>query len=501
MDHTRVVLHYGWPLVAALVLAGLGAKLTFGHRKRNPKGLPLPPGPKGLPVIGNLLQIPQVKPWLVYDQWAHKYGDVIYVEAIGQPIILLNTMAATLPLLEKKGMNYSDRLYLPTFKIMKLDWSLALLNYGPEWRAHRRAFHQSLSPTMIPPYHALIEEECLVFLRNLLTNPRDFAGHTRYYFGSVLMRVSYGVTDFEFNRQLINDAEVVLRAFSSAVVPGRMLVNNFPFLRHVPDWFPGTGWKQVCNEVGRLNDRVVNKGFNEAQSRYRNETSQSDHPSIVGGLLEELPPETDPTYAEREYIVRCVAAQSYTAGSDTTLTASLALFAALALHPAVQEKAQAELDSVLGAERLPIAKDIEKLPYIQAIAKEIVRWYTVVPLGVPHLSKEDDEYDGYFIPKGTLIQVNIWYVSIMHDPENYDDPHEFRPERFLKNGKIDPSVMDPETAIFGFGRRICPGRHLSNASFGVMLASVLAVFHFGIPKDEAGREKKLKLVMGSDMIA
>lgn len=83
--------------------------------------------------------------------------------------------------------------------------------------------------------------------------------------------------------------------------------------------------------------------------------------------------------------------------------------------------------------------------------KELGRWYTVAPLGITHRTTADDEYDGYFIPEGTFVMANSW--AIMHDPEMFEKPFEFVPERYLKDGKIDESVPDPEIAAFGFGRR------------------------------------------------
>ncbi|KAF8883974.1 cytochrome P450 [Infundibulicybe gibba] len=124
---------------------------------------------------------------------------------------------------------------------------------------------------------------------------------------------------------------------------------------------------------------------------------------------------------------------------------------AMALYPDAQRTAQAELDSVVGKTSLPEFTDRDSLPYVNAITKELLRWHNVAPLAVPHMTTIDDEYDGYFIPKGSTIIGDSW--SILHDPETYDQPLEFRPERFLKDGKIDPSVQGAEVAAFGFGRR------------------------------------------------
>jgi cytochrome P450 len=85
-------------------------------------------------------------------------------------------------------------------------------------------------------------------------------------------------------------------------------------------------------------------------------------------------------------------------------------FLAMIVFPDVQRKAQEEIDRVVGPDRLPSFDDRDNLPYINAIVKEILRWHPVAPMGVPHVSTEDDLYDGYLIPKGALVLPNIWYV-------------------------------------------------------------------------------------------
>ena len=142
----------------------------------------------------------------------------------------------------------------------------------------------------------------------------------------------------------------------------------------------------------------------------------------------------------------------------------------MSLYPEVQKAAQAELDTVVGAGRLPEFADRDKLPYINAVVKEIMRWYPVAPLGLARLNTADDIYNGYLIPKGSIVMVNIWYVlcssswdtvhggtminrSIMNDPEVFPEPEKFMPERFLKDGALDTTVRDPFAFLFGLGRR------------------------------------------------
>ena len=123
----------------------------------------------------------------------------------------------------------------------------------------------------------------------------------------------------------------------------------------------------------------------------------------------------------------------------------------MVLNPGAMRKAQEELDRVVGRDRLPDFSDRENLPYIDAVVKEVLRWAAPVPLSVPNRVIQDDEYRGYFIPAGSTVIQNVW--AIFRDPSIYPDPETFNPDRFLKDGKTNPSVFNPETRVFGAGRR------------------------------------------------
>ncbi|KAK7678432.1 hypothetical protein QCA50_018492 [Cerrena zonata] len=166
----------------------------------------------------------------------------------------------------------------------------------------------------------------------------------------------------------------------------------------------------------------------------------------------------------------------------------------MGLYPEIQRKAQEELDRIVGPNRLPEFSDYDDLIYVQAIALESMRWMMVLPLGVPHRVTRDDEYKGFFIPAGSTIIVNAW--SILHDPDVFPEPENFKPERFIKDGRLDPSVRNPLEYAFGFGRRVCPGRHLSSASLFMTIASVLHTLKINPAEDEDGN-----LFDGSTMLA
>lgn len=315
------------------------------------------------------------------------------------------------------------------------------------------------------------------------------------------MRTSYGFDDTEQNEKLIHTADAMMRGFVEATTPGRFLVNAFPILKHAPSWFPGTSFRAFCTDYLKLSYKTIESSFEDAQRDITN-GRKSEHPSIAAAIVDRLSEESlqPQERAEMEAMAKGVCAVAYIGGSETTLAAATALIIALANHPGVQRKAQAELDAVIG-DRLPLISDRPDLPYVSAVVKEIGRWYNPAPLlfALAHVSREDDEHNGYFIPKGTMVVPISW--TMMHDPEVWDNPNDFRPERYLKDGKIDPSVPDAERAAFGFGRRICPGRHFSDDALFLFASSLLAAFHVSPPNDEDGNPVPIPLNLKFELIA
>ncbi|KDQ54011.1 hypothetical protein JAAARDRAFT_113130, partial [Jaapia argillacea MUCL 33604] len=444
-------------------------------------GFPLPPGPPGLPLIGNLLDIPKDYMWLKFEEHCKNYGDVVSLQVLGKTMILLGSAEAVSEVLEKRSSIYSDRVRLPMIiELMKWDRVFSLMRYGPQWREYRRVFHQHFNQLAVHKYQDVQARESRAFLRRLLEKPEDFYDHIRLAFTATILDIIYGITVKDNKDKFVTTSEAAVESASRAAVPGAFLVDFIPILKYVPAWFPGAGFKRKAEEWRQLKDRFINEPFDVVKGALYNGSAVPT--SIAKTLLQSLPEEnTD----EAEIRARNVAAIAYVVTDVSKTTASIrVLFLALITHPDVQKRAQAELDAVVGSSRLPEFSDRDQLPYIEALMKETLRWLPITPLAVPHASTEDDVYNGYLIPKGSIIFGNAW--SILHDPVAYPEPEKFKPERFLKDGKLNPEVRDPNVAAFGFGRRICPGRHLSDNGMYSIVSSLLSVFDIGPPLNERG---------------
>lgn len=171
------------------------------------------------------------------------------------------------------------------------------------------------------------------------------------------------------------------------------------------------------------------------------------------------------------------------AASDTT-TVTLTWGLSLLLNNRdVLQKAQQELDTHIGRERLPNESDIKNLVYLQAIIKETLRLSPAAAMTVTHESLADCTVGGYHIPAGTRLFVNLW--KIHHDPRIWPDPYQFKPERFLTTHKdFDVKGQNFEYIPFGSGRRMCPGFLFASQIMQLTMAKLLHGFEISTPSDE-----------------
>ncbi|TFK66639.1 cytochrome P450 [Pluteus cervinus] len=478
--------------IFALVLA---AKAFLSPVKRKDRRFPRPPGPKPLPVIGNLLDVPTDMPWLGYDEWFRKYGDIVSIEVLGQPIVLLGSLKRTSDLFDKRSSIYSDRVRMPMInELMGWDFSLAFMPYGHQWRRHRRMFNSHFNITASARYKPIHLQETQFLLGRLLESPDDFLHHVRHTFSATIMNSVYGIVIQESNDPYISTAEECLQGLAEAGVAGSFLVDLLPVLKYVPSWVPGAGFQRKATSWKMLNKQLVDKPFNAVKERLGQGKAKD---CAVVKMLETVA--SDHQGLDEERTARNCAAVAYAGGADTTVSSAQTFFLAMALYPEVQKQAQAEIDAVVGNQRLPDFSDRDSLPYINAIVKETMRWQNVTPLSVAHATTEDDVYDGYFIPKGSIVIGSTW--SIMHDPEAYPEPHEFRPERFLKDGKLNSDIRDPHVAAFGFGRRLCPGRWFSDNSLFTVVSCVTAVYDITRKADADGNVLPLEPGMTSGLLS
>ncbi|KAF5355230.1 hypothetical protein D9758_005996 [Tetrapyrgos nigripes] len=474
-----------WVEWSGVALALVISKLLYDRR-----GLQLPPGPKGWPIIGNLLDVPGKHPWFVYEKWGKRYGPIISMNVFGQPIVVINSYSIAKELLDRRGTKYSSRPQIPMINLMNFNVAnMALQPYGHEWRQTRRVADYSLRPSAANSYRTMQKKNSHRYLRQLLEDPVNFYNHIRHFTTAVAMDIAYGYEIAESNDHFVILAETTVNKGTAAFYPAAYYVNMIPWLAHLPEWLPGMGFKRYARETSKFVQEMIESPFALVKERMANGTAT---PSLSRDSLLEC------TNEEDEARIKYVAASIYSAGADTTGSSLNTVLLTLATHPEAQKKAQAELDRVIGRSRLPDYADQENLPYTTALFQELMRWRIASPMGTTRQTTEDDVYENYFIPKGSIVQLNAW--AMLHDPEHFPEPDLFKPERFLtKDGKvIEDAVL---AAHFGFGRRVCPGRHLALNTIWITLTAILHCFNVRKAKDANGKEIEINTLYSDNLIS
>ncbi|KAH8985750.1 cytochrome P450 oxidoreductase [Lactarius hatsudake] len=436
----------------------------------------LPPGPPGLPFLGNIGDMPKDYEWLHWAKHKDLYGPISSVCVMGQPIIILNSLKVCEDLLEKRSVIYSGRPLLH-FAGEMIGWNLQMIfsPYGERFRSMRRLVARQIGTNAaIAKYRDVQEREAIHLLSRVSESPDNFLKDVRLSVGAIFLKMSYGYNvEREKPDPLLNVINIAADEFYLATLPGAWLVDNIPILRHVPAWMPGAGFKKVAERYRRTNFEQTYRPVEFVKSRMLDKTAV---PSFTSAYLE-----SDLSALDSETLP-FAATSLYGGGTDTVVAAINTFILAMVLFPDVQLKAQEEIDRIVGTSRLPNLADRENLPYFAAVYKEILRWHVIGPI-TPRSTIQDDWYGDYFIPKGSYVTTNLWRIA--NDPEVYEDPGEFHPERFLgAQGALDPHVW-----AFGFGRRACPGVALAGATVYAFMSTALATYNFapgpeGAPKPE-----------------
>ncbi|THU98690.1 cytochrome P450 [Dendrothele bispora CBS 962.96] len=468
-------------LISANVLIGLVCAVVvyYAFSKRSRSAFPLPPGPRRLPIVGNWQDTHKLTEpiYLVYTKWAKEFGDLVYLEMpFGESTIVVNSAKAVDELFEKRSANYSDRpkMYMAN-ELMKWAWNLAHMRYSDRWRLHRKTFHQYFQQRQIPEFYPIQRESATLFLNKLIEDPEEFHDHVRHHAGYAILKAVYGHKMARKNDYYVHLADLAVRSVAEAL-DGSFLVDYVPMLAYIPSWFPGASFKRKAKLWGQHSLEAKDGPWVDLKRNYENGTGV---PCFAIDSLEKFKDSK-----EMEEVIKNCAGIAFVAGADTTVSLILSAILALLVYPDVQAKVQAEIDAVVGNSRLPDFEDREKLPYLEAVLTETLRWIPVLPLSLPHRVVKDDIYEGHFIPGGSIIIGNTW--NILRDPEMYPDPDSFKPERFLQQpGKKLP--LHPAQFAFGFGRRVCPGRYFGLSSAWIAIASLVATCNINKAVDSNGK--------------
>lgn len=264
----------------------------------------------------------------------------------------------------------------------------------------------------------------------------------------------------------------------------------------ISDYFPSLGFvttlqgtrekmKKIAEQIHKKMDEIIDLEGREARRKSRSAEEEACWEKDFVDLLLETPAHDGQGTLDHE-TVRAVVVDMLFAGAETQSTSIEWAMAHLIRQPEVMARAQAELDNVIGLDRVVSESDLEHLPYLEAVVKEVLRVRPGAPIAVNHESREETCVAGYTFPAYTRLIFNIH--AIHRDPAVYDRPEEFRPERFLRGGEQQQQEDLFQFMPFGAGRRICPGMSLANVNMCHILAHLLHSFDWRLPGEANPRE-------------
>ena len=440
-----------------------------------------PPGPPALPIVGNLYNL-GTDPLPNLTTLGQKYGSIFQIFLGSQRAVVVSDITTARVALLKNVNDFAGRPSVHSGDIYSHNGhAISFGNFSPAWKVQRKIAHGALKL-----YSAGIEKLETVITREIeevfhqfdLSKGEPHDPHHSISLGVINVICSltfgsrYSASDPEFRTVLAFN-----NTFAETLGLGN-LVDIFPALKYVP--FDSENIRRLKKAV-KQRDRILVKKYKEQLDTYE--------PGKIRGFTDALIKLMKDTEKDDSKIKSLISedhvlmsmADMFAAGSES-LTSSL-LWALLLFnnYPEIQRKVHRELDEVIGPKRLPSLQDKKRLPYLEATIDEVLRLRPPAPLGVPHKALVDTTLNGYNIPKGTTLIVNLW--AIHHDPKHWENPSQFDPERFLdKNG----NVVNPASLSylpFSAGRRVCLGEMLAKAELFLFIAQILHQFRIENPPD------------------
>ncbi|KAH7865335.1 hypothetical protein Vadar_005309 [Vaccinium darrowii] len=476
------------PFLFSSLIVFLLFALNFvkGGRKLN-----LPPSPPSLPIIGHL-HLPGTLPHRSFRALSQRYGPILLLKMGRAPTLVVSSAEIAKEILKTQDVTFSYRVQTRAGKaVLYGGCDLVFSPPGEFWRQARKiSISQLLNLNRVLSFDFVREEEVAGWIENIRAASVDGAP---IKLGGLFVQISSNmISRCVLGRKSENEDDN--KRFGELSRSAMDLIGAFCF----EDFFPSLGWIDVLTGfVKRLKNTSegLDSFLDELIEQHRSFKGNYDQPdkSCFLEILLKLQREGMMGMDFSQDNVKAIILNMFMGGTDTTSSTMEWAMAELMKNSTKMKKAQEEVRRVVGKKSKVDEHDIAQMEYLKCVVKETLRLHPPAPFLVPRESSRSAKLGGYDIPQKTRVFINVW--AIQRDPNYWDNPEEFLPERFADN-PIDFRGQDFQFIPFGAGRRGCPG-----ISFGVMelegvLANLLYWFDWKLPIGEELEDFEMSEVFG-----
>ena len=448
-------------------------KLMFGILNVHIQGMEIP-GPRPLPWLGNIFNVDLQSLHLSLSELARKFGPIFRIKLLGQNFVVINDVE-----LEKKafgtaqyGNVFNDRPKHFWGKYVCFDEGhIFMANTDEKALEMRKMLHRSLQfygerKKCFDRMHKKDLDQILDELERTKNEDFDLHAIIEAYSASSIVRLLRG------SSSSTHDCEVMIQLLdiSKYFFTGMGLVYELiPVIRFLPGQFANRYRNAVT-----LRDKVLDRLYHSIRDTV-DPTSKGLVQKLIN-LQKEINHDAGTDYITDKHI-KGILFDMFGATQETTASNLTNAFAIMVTHSHVAKKIQDEIDKTVGSSRMPNSSDRQNMHYTMATIYEILRYTTPIAVNFPHRASKNHEFEGYFVPKHSIILANHWHMH--HDQNDWKDPWLFKPERFLdEEGKLLPpeSKTRRNLIAFAYGRRRCPGEVFGIYRVFCCLTAVLQKF-------------------------
>ncbi|XP_017428600.1 desmethyl-deoxy-podophyllotoxin synthase [Vigna angularis] len=451
--------------------------LKVGKRSKNSvKRLKLPPGPWKLPVIGSLHHLVGSLPHHRFRELAKKHGPLMHLQLGEASTVVVSSPEVAKDVLKTYDAIFAQRPHQIGADIMCYgSTDIGAAPYGGYWKQLRRICSQELlSNTRVRSFRSIREAEVLNLVRYIETNTGscvNLSEKLSCMTSVIIARTSFG-EKCKDQKEFISFVKKLIK-----MVERLAIFDLFPSHK----WLHVISWEKLkLEKLHRKFDVIIGNIITEAEKII-------DEVNSLLSVLLNLKNQGALEYPLTIDNIKAVMLDMFVAGTDTSSAVIEWAMSEMLVNPKVMNTAREEVRRVCGSKGYMNEESLEELKYLKAVIKETLRLHPPGPLLVPRECRESCEVKGYTIPAGTRVIVNAWAIG--RDPDYWNDPDKFYPERFM-NSPIDYKGSHHEFIPFGAGRRMCPGMSFGINIIELCLAQLLYYFNWELPN---GNKKNLEM--------